>query len=63
MEEKLVVKMIQNCLKQYYANEEQPLGERDIAQLCEQIYRQKEAEPESPLHHIVNDVVYEFLTI
>jgi YqzH-like protein len=62
MEEKLVRKMIKNCLKQYYADEAQPLGELDIARLCEQIYRQKDADPEARLHDIVNDVVYEFLT-
>ncbi|WP_081773145.1 YqzH family protein [Bacillus sp. EB01] len=48
--------------KQYYTDEAQPLGELDIARLCEQIHRQKDADPEARLHDIVNDVVYDFLT-
>ncbi|WP_409270560.1 YqzH family protein [Neobacillus sp. SCS-31] len=62
MDEKLVKKMIKNCLKQYYGEESQPLGERDVNDICERVYRLKEAEPEAHMRDIVNDVVYEFLT-
>ncbi|WP_053367039.1 YqzH family protein [Bacillus sp. FJAT-27245] len=62
MDEKLVKKMIKNCLKQYYGSESQPLGERDVNDICERVYRLKEAEAEADMRDIVNDVVYEFLT-
>ena len=61
MEEKLVRKMIANCLKQYYGEELQPLGESDVKEICARVYRLKESEPEAHLHEIVNDLVYEFL--
>ncbi|RHW41160.1 hypothetical protein D1B31_09500 [Neobacillus notoginsengisoli] len=62
MEEKLVRKMVNNCLKQYYGEESQPLSESDLKEICERVYRLKELEPEARLFELVNDVVYEFLT-
>ncbi|MDP4162163.1 MAG: YqzH family protein [Bacillota bacterium] len=63
MDKKLIFKMIQNCFKQYYQNNENlPLSERDYEELYNQITQLKARHPEAELYEIINDSVYEFIT-
>jgi YqzH-like protein len=63
MEKKFVVKMIENCFKQYGHNRESlPLNEDDCEQLYQKVMDLIEEEPLSDLYTIINDVVYEYLT-
>jgi hypothetical protein len=63
MEKKFVVKMIENCFKQYgYSRESLPLSENDCEQLYQNVMDLIEEEPLSDLYTIINDVVYEYLT-
>ncbi|MFJ5715640.1 YqzH family protein [Neobacillus sp. NPDC093127] len=61
MEKKLVIKMIRNCLKQYYEADSMPIGDKDLDELTQRIFQIKEDEPTADLFDIVNDTVYEFL--
>ena len=61
MEKKLVVKMIRNCFKQYYAREPMPLGGQELAELTNRILQAKAEEPTAELYEVVNNFVYEFL--
>jgi hypothetical protein len=63
MEKKLILKMIQNCFKQYYSDADMlPLNNEDMNMLCDQILKIKSEEPGIDLYEVVNDRVYEFLT-
>jgi len=62
MEKKLVNKMIINCFKQYYEADSTPLGDKDLEDLTNRIFRIKEEEPTADLFELVKDAVYEFLT-
>jgi hypothetical protein len=62
MEKKLVVKMINNCFKQYYETDSIPISEQELEQLINRILQWKEDEPAADLYEIVNDVIYEYLT-
>ncbi len=61
MEKKLVIKMIRNCLKQYYEADSMPIGDKDLENLSKRIFQIKEEDPPADLFEVVNDVVYEFL--
>ncbi len=64
MDKRLIEKMIKNCLKQYDSDREMlPIGSKKMDQLYNRIHEAKAMEPEADLHEIVNDVVYEFLTV
>ena len=63
MDKKLVIKMVQNCFKQYkHERDGLPLNEKDYEELYGRIMYIKENEKNAPLNDIINDVVYEFLT-
>ncbi|MDE3839495.1 hypothetical protein C0966_09015 [Bacillus methanolicus] len=63
MEKKFVIKMIENCFKQYGHNRESiPLSEEEYEQLYKKVMDLIEEEPLGNLYTIVNDVVYEYLT-
>ncbi|UQD52642.1 hypothetical protein C0971_11850 [Bacillus methanolicus] len=63
MEEKFVMKMIENCFKQYgHSRESLPLSEDDCERLYQKVMDLIEEEPLGNLYTIVNDVVYEYLT-
>ncbi|MED4223723.1 YqzH family protein [Neobacillus cucumis] len=62
MEKKLVIKMINNCFKQYYETDSIPISEQELEQLINRILQWKEDEPAADLYEIVNDVIYEYLT-
>ncbi|MBM7651529.1 YqzH family protein [Neobacillus cucumis] len=62
MEKKLVVKMINNCFKQYYETDAIPISEQELVHLINRILKWKEDEPAADLYEIVNDVIYEYLT-
>lgn len=55
--------MVQNCFKQYrHEFNEIPLTEEDYEELYKKVVEEKEKDPASSLHDIINDVVYEFYT-
>jgi hypothetical protein len=62
MENKLVVKMIKNCFKQYCEADFLPINEQDLDVLTNRIIQVKEEDPTVDLYEVVNDLVYEFLT-
>ncbi|MEH7073934.1 YqzH family protein [Neobacillus drentensis] len=62
MDKKLVVKMIKNCFKQYYKEDANPIGDKELEELTNRILQLKEDEPTADLYEVVNDTVYEFLT-
>nr|WP_263325823.1 YqzH family protein [Neobacillus sp. Marseille-Q6967] len=63
MDKKLVIKMIKNCFKQYYAEGETlPMSTDDLDRLGDRIIELKTEHPSIDLHELINDMVYEFLT-
>jgi hypothetical protein len=63
VDKKLILKMIQNCFKQYYSDADTlPLNNEDMDMLCSRILKIKSEEPAIDLYEAVNDQVYEFLT-
>ncbi|MEH7178637.1 YqzH family protein [Neobacillus vireti] len=63
MEKKLIIKMIKNCFKQYYAEVDSlPLSSGDLEELAVKIIKIKEEQPAIELYEAINDTVYEFLT-
>ncbi|WML45204.1 YqzH family protein [Neobacillus sp. PS3-40] len=64
MDKKLIYKMVKNCFKQYYSDlGSLPISEQDFENLCMQILLIKEKEPTADLYEVINDMVYELLTI
>ncbi|WML30789.1 YqzH family protein [Neobacillus sp. OS1-32] len=61
MEKKFIVKMIQNCFKQYYEEDSIPIGNQELEQLANRILSIKQEEPATNLYEVVNDIVYEFM--
>lgn len=63
VDKKLLIKMIQQCFKQYGHDEESiPLTNKEYEELCNRILNKLEMEPETELYEWINDLVYEFLT-
>ncbi|MFC3882815.1 YqzH family protein [Bacillus songklensis] len=63
MEKKLIYKMIRNCFIQYnHLSESIPLSEKDYEDLYAKINKRSAQEPDSDLHEIVQDIVYDYLT-
>ncbi|MBL4954053.1 hypothetical protein JK635_17960 [Neobacillus sp. YIM B02564] len=62
MDKKFVVKMIQNCFKQYYEEDSIPIENQELEQLANRILSIKQEEPAINLYEVVNDIVYEFMT-
>ncbi|MFJ5757904.1 YqzH family protein [Neobacillus sp. NPDC093182] len=63
MEKKLILKMIKNCFKQYYAEiDSLPMSSNDLEALADRIIQIKVEQPTVDLYEAVNDTVYEFLT-
>lgn len=64
MDKRFIEKMIENCLKQYDSELELlHVTSNEMDQLYNQICEAKTAEPDTDLYEVVNDVVYEFLTV
>lgn len=61
MDKKLIRKMVQKCFVQYRHEGSLPFGEAEFEEIYEKIVELKSDEPETDLHDIINDVVYEFL--
>lgn len=63
VDKKLLIKMIQQCFKQYgYDEESIPLTNKEYDGLCTRILHKLEIEPEIELYEWINDLVYEFIT-
>lgn len=63
MEKKLIIKMIENCFKQYYSEiDSLPMSSNDLEALADRIIQIKVEQPTVDLYEAVNDTVYEFLT-
>lgn len=63
MEKKLLYKMIRNGFIQYnHLAESVPLSEEDYEELYKEIHERMKREPESDLHEIVQDIIYDYLT-
>ncbi|WP_102263492.1 YqzH family protein [Mesobacillus jeotgali] len=61
MDKKLIRKMVQKCFVQYRHEGSLPFGEAEFEEIYEKIVELKSDAPETDLHDIINDVVYEFL--
>jgi hypothetical protein len=61
MEKKLIRKMVQKCFVQYRHDDSLPFSEAEFEEVYEKIVDLKNEEPETDLHEIINDAVYEFL--
>ena len=61
MDKKLIRKMVQKCFVQYRHEGSLPFGEAEFEEIYEKIVELKKEDPETDLHDIINDVVYEFL--
>jgi hypothetical protein len=61
MEKKLIRKMVQKCFVQYRHDDSLPFSEAEFEEIYEKIVELKNEEPETDLHEIINDAVYEFL--
>lgn len=63
MDKKLILKMIQNCFKQYYSDADSlPINSMEMEQLCNKIVKITREEKNVELYEVVNDTVYEYLT-
>jgi hypothetical protein len=63
MEKKFIIKLITNCFSQYeYERDLLDVNVEDLEEMYIEVLKEKEEEPASSLHDIVNDVVYEYLT-
>ncbi|MCM3665385.1 YqzH family protein [Mesobacillus subterraneus] len=61
MDKKLIRKMIQKCFVQYRHDDSLPFSEAEFEEIYIKIVELKNEEPETDLHDIINDAVYEFL--
>ncbi len=61
MDKKLIRKMVQKCFVQYRHEDSLPFGEAEFEEIYEKIVERKMEDPETDLHDIINDAVYEFL--
>ncbi|GAM16335.1 YqzH family protein [Mesobacillus selenatarsenatis] len=61
MDKKLIRKMVQRCFVQYRHDDSLPFGEAEFEEIYEKIVELKSDVPETDLHDIINDAVYEFL--
>ncbi|MFS0863449.1 YqzH family protein [Fredinandcohnia sp. 179-A 10B2 NHS] len=63
MDEKFIRKLIRNYFYQYHHdNDSVPLTEADYKELLVKIKELQQLDPETTLHDIINDLVYEYLT-
>lgn len=63
MDKKFVYKMLRKCFKQYYSElDSLPIYEGDLETLYKKILQMKKDEPDTDLHEIIHDMVYEFVT-
>lgn len=63
MEKKLILKMIENSLKQYYReNEIFPLSAQDYEELYKKVLITRTIYAETELYEVIHDVVYEYIT-
>lgn len=63
MDNKLIFKMVQNCLKQYNEDGNSiSLHSKEFENIYHKIISIKDSEKENDLHDIINDVVYGYIT-
>ncbi|MGE8204428.1 YqzH family protein [Heyndrickxia sp. NPDC080065] len=63
MDKKFIFKLINQCFKQYhYEMQTYEINEEDYEALYKEILEEKQKDPDTGLHDLVNDVVYAYLT-
>ncbi|MGM0828237.1 MAG: YqzH family protein [Bacillota bacterium] len=62
MDRQRIMKMIDRTIQQYdHTKETLPLNQRDYEAFTAEIELRYQVEPDSELHEIIEDVIYEFL--
>ncbi|WP_433742995.1 YqzH family protein [Falsibacillus pallidus] len=63
MNRKILHKMIEHCFLQYnHVRDSIPLSAEEYDELSARITEEKKKQPDSEIHELVEDVVYEYLT-